>query len=168
MKSAAQWFFTHVAPQLIAYCNKHSTSALYIVGHSLGAATASILTMMLLDYAPEFRRGSPDDREFKIHCFGYAPACSVSLELSERYQDYIDSYVFADDAASKVSYGSMMDVKELIIASAEAAEGLGLGKVFLSTKPEGRRWRKAFEQIAECRNKLLSDETRSPRVRFFQ
>ena len=119
--------------------------------------------MMLLDHVSEFRH----DHKFKIHCYGYAPACSVSLELSERYKDYIESFVFADDVVSKISYGSMMDVKELIIASAEAAKELGFAKVFLSARPEGKKWKRALEMIAECRNKLLSDETRNPRVCFF-
>ena len=83
-QSAATWFFRHVAPQLVAYCNEHSTNALYIVGHSLGAATAAILTIMLVDFIDEFR-GSDCD-EFTLKCFGYAPACGLSLDISEKYQ----------------------------------------------------------------------------------
>src|SRR3954468_23477753 len=104
MKSSALWFMTHVVPQLIAYANTHETTALYIVGHSLGAGTAAILTMMLLDHVDEFNRGreTPLSEPFRIRCFGYAPACAVSMDLSERYRDYIESYVFADDVVSRL------------------------------------------------------------------
>lgn len=81
MKNSAMWFFRHVAPQLIAYCNEHSTTGLVIVGHSLGAATAAILTIILTDYLDEFRQQG----EFELKCFGYAPACGLSLDLAEKY-----------------------------------------------------------------------------------
>lgn len=84
VQSAAVWFFRQVAPQLVAYCNEHSTTALYIVGHSLGAATSAILTIMLLDFIDEF--WTDKSKEFKLHCFGYAPACGLSLDLSEKYK----------------------------------------------------------------------------------
>ncbi|KAL0095662.1 hypothetical protein F4703DRAFT_1825992 [Phycomyces blakesleeanus] len=161
MKSSAMWFFRNVAPQLIAYSNEHSTSALYIVGHSLGAATAAILTIMLIDYLDEFRKGT--DVDFSLKCFGYAPACGLSLNLSEKYKDYIQSFVFADDVVSKLSYGSMMDVKELIIASAEAAKTLGVGQVLWVGKMEGEKWKTAYERIAECRQRCL-DSMANPRL----
>lgn len=78
------WFFHHLGPKLIAYCNKHSISTLYIVGHSLGAATASLLTIMLLDYMDELQKGN--SVPFTLQCFGYAPACCVSLDLAEKYK----------------------------------------------------------------------------------
>ncbi|KAI7877192.1 hypothetical protein K492DRAFT_239349 [Lichtheimia hyalospora FSU 10163] len=161
MKSAATWFFRHVAPQLVAYSNEHSTNALYIVGHSLGAATASILTIMLLDFMDEFQKDKKE--EFKLKCFGYAPACGLSLDLAEQYKEYIESIVFADDVVSKLSYGSMMDIKELIIASAEAAQNLGIGQLLWTDKPEGKQWEAAFERIAECRKRCL-ESMENPRL----
>ena len=83
MKTSAIWFFRHVAPQLIAYSKEHSATGLVIVGHSLGAATAAILTIILTDYIDEFRlEGSS---EFNLRCYGYAPACGLSLDLAEKY-----------------------------------------------------------------------------------
>ncbi|KAG0174874.1 hypothetical protein DFQ28_006748 [Apophysomyces sp. BC1034] len=161
IKSSAMWFFRHVAPQLVAYSNEHSTSALYIVGHSLGAATAAILTIMLVDYLDEFRRDTND--KFVLKCFGYAPACCLSLELSEKYKEYIQSFVFADDIVSKLSYGSMMDLKELIIASAEAAEELGTSRVLWAGNFEKEKWKNAFERIAECRRRSL-ESMANPRL----
>ncbi|KAF7730870.1 hypothetical protein EC973_001388 [Apophysomyces ossiformis] len=161
MKSSAMWFFRHVAPQLMAYCKEHSASALYIVGHSLGAATAAILTILLIDYLDEFRNETSKD--FVLKCFGYAPACCLSLELSEKYKEYIQSFVFADDIVSKLSYGSMMDLKELIIASAEASKDLGTSQVLWKGDIDKEKWKKAFERVAECRRRSL-DSMANPRL----
>ncbi|GAA5798336.1 hypothetical protein HPULCUR_003738 [Helicostylum pulchrum] len=152
MKSSAMWFFRHVAPQLIAYSNEHSTTGLVIVGHSLGAATAAILTIILTDYMDEFKQ---DKEEFELKCFGYAPACGLSLDLAEKYSDVIQSFIFADDVVSKLSYGSMMDLKELIIASSEAARNMGVSEILWSGDPEGEKWQTAFKQIAEVRKRCL-------------
>ncbi|KAI7903957.1 uncharacterized protein BX663DRAFT_505867 [Cokeromyces recurvatus] len=152
MKNSAIWFLRHVAPQLIAYTNEHSTTGLIIVGHSLGGATAAILTIMLMDYIDEFRKGKD---EFKLQCFGYAPACGLSLDLAEKYKDIIQSYIFADDIVSKLSYGSMMDVKDLIIASSEAVRNMGVGEILWSSDPDGQKWKAAFKQIAQVRERCL-------------
>lgn len=120
---------------------------------------------MLLDYIDEFRKSADhsDNQDFQIKCFGFAPACGLSLELSERYKDHIQSYVFGDDVVSKMSYGSMMDVKELVIASSEAAHGMSLSKVFLSGQPDSSSWKRIFESVADCRAKCL-ESLANPRV----
>lgn len=88
MKNSAMWFFRHVVPQLIAYSNEHLTNGLIIVGHSLGASTAAILTIILTDYIDEFRQGK--DEEFQLRCYGYAPACGLSLDLAAKYSVFIE------------------------------------------------------------------------------
>lgn len=57
----------------------------------------------------------------------------------------------------------MMDIKELIIASAEAAQNLGIGQLLWTDKPEGKQWEAAFERIAECRKRCL-ESMENPRV----
>lgn len=159
-QNSAMWFFRHVAPQLIAYSNEHSTTGLIIVGHSLGASTAAILTIILTDYIEEFRQGK---EEFTLKCYGYAPACGLSLDLAEKYKDIIQSFVFADDIVSKLSYGSMMNVKELIIASSEAVRSMGVSEILWSGGAEDEKWKAAFKQIAEVRKRCL-DSLENPRV----
>ena len=46
---------------------------------------------MLSDYLNEFRKGK--DRDFNIQCFGYAPACGLSLDLANRYKVFLGSIV---------------------------------------------------------------------------
>ncbi|ORZ23384.1 hypothetical protein BCR42DRAFT_404639 [Absidia repens] len=161
MKASAMWFFHHLGPKLIAYSNAQSTTALYIVGHSLGAATASILTIMLLDYMDELKKGKTDD--FTLQCFGFAPACCLSLDLSEKYKDHIQSIVFADDVVSKLCYGTMMDVKQMIIAGSEAAQHLGIGQLLWTDELGKQKWKEAFKQVAECRQRCI-ESLENPRV----
>ncbi|KAG1460867.1 hypothetical protein G6F46_003776 [Rhizopus delemar] len=152
MKHSAVWFFQYVVPQLKAFMNEHETSSLIVVGHSLGAATAAILTDMLIDHLKEFQEKIEG---FNLKCFGYAPACGLSLELAEKHKDVIQSFVFADDIASKMSYGSMMDVKELIIASVEAARNtVSATEILLGSKVQGESWQRIFERIGEVRKRL--------------
>ncbi|KAG0748163.1 hypothetical protein G6F57_004635 [Rhizopus arrhizus] len=152
MKHSAVWFFQYVVPQLKAFMNEHEASCLIVVGHSLGAATAAILTDMLIDHLKEFQEKIEG---FNLKCFGYAPACGLSLELAEKHKDVIQSFVFADDIASKMSYGSMMDVKELIIASVEAARNtVSATEILLGSKVQGESWQRIFERIGEVRKRL--------------
>jgi hypothetical protein len=71
--------------------------------------------------------------------------------------------VFADDVVSKLCYGTMMDLKQMIIAGAEAAQNLGISQ-FLWTGTTGKeKWKSAFEQVAECRQRCI-DSMENPRV----
>lgn len=81
-------------------------------------------------------------------------------------QDIIQSFVFADDVVSKLSYGSMMDVKELIIAGSEAARNLGISEILWSGDPVGEKWQAAFKQIAEVRERCLNTMD-NPRVKLY-
>jgi hypothetical protein len=58
----------------------------------------------------------------------------------------------------------MMDVKELIIAGAEAAENIGISELLWSTEPESKKWKVAFERVAECRKRCL-ESMANPRVK---
>lgn len=88
-----------------------------------------------------------------------------SINVS-RLQDRITSIVFADDFVSKLSYGSMMDVKELILAGAEAAKNIGIGQLFWASETNSEVWRDAFKRISECRKRCLESMS-NPRVSRF-
>ncbi|KAI8981562.1 hypothetical protein BDB01DRAFT_744682 [Pilobolus umbonatus] len=160
MKNSAMWFFRNVVPQLKAFCHQYSSNSLVIVGHSLGASTAAILTIILTDYIHEFQGDHEDP--FSLQCYNYAPACGLSLDLAEKYKDRIQSFVFADDIVSKLSYGSMMYVKEMIIASAVAAQNMSLSDILWPGKVDDR-WKGIFEQIAITR-KLCINSSENPRL----
>jgi hypothetical protein len=58
----------------------------------------------------------------------------------------------------------MMDVKELIIAGAEAANNMGIGQLLWTGELENnKQWKEAFERVAECRRRCL-ESMANPRV----
>ncbi|KAG9068550.1 hypothetical protein KI688_010825 [Linnemannia hyalina] len=160
VKTSADWFMTNLVPQLVAYISKHKVSALNIVGHSLGGGTASILTMMLLDHQHEFQ--SLMNGNFRIQCHAFAPACTVSKELADRYKDHIRCYVYEDDIVSRLSYGSMMDVKTMMLGAVEAAAHMGLTKVFLTGTDED--WKPTLEAVSEVRKQIKTATIQHPKL----
>ncbi|KAF9325225.1 hypothetical protein BG006_011273 [Podila minutissima] len=160
MKTSADWFMNHLVPQLVAYIAKHKVSALNIVGHSLGGGTASILTMMLLDHQHEFQ--SMLNGNFRIQCHAFAPACSVSKDLADKYRNHIRCYVYEDDIVSRLSYGSMMDVKTMMLGAVEAASHMGLTKVFLTGTDED--WKPTMEAVSESRRQIKESLVQNPKL----
>ncbi|KAI8066945.1 uncharacterized protein B0P05DRAFT_205101 [Gilbertella persicaria] len=128
--ASAQWFFTRIIPQIFLYVGEQTesgnrrVSSFIITGHSLGAGTAAVLTMMVVDHIEQLRELS-NNPDFKVHCYSYAPTASVSLDLSEKYKDHIDSFVCQDDLVGRLSYGTASCAKELIMDSVIALDGLG-------------------------------------------
>ncbi|KAI8100097.1 uncharacterized protein BX664DRAFT_255544 [Halteromyces radiatus] len=131
MLASAQWFFSRIIPQIFHYIHERSKQktapyikSFIITGHSLGAGTAAILTMMIADHIDELRQLS-NNPDFKVHCYSYAPVASVSLDLSEKYKHHIDSFVCHDDLVARLSYGTASCTKELVMDALIAADGLG-------------------------------------------
>jgi len=154
----------NLVPQIVAYIFKHKVSALNIVGHSLGAGTASILTMMLLDHQDELQ--SMMNGHFRIQCHAFAPACCVSKDLADRYTENIRCYVYEDDIVSRLSYGSMMDVKTMMLGAVEAAAHMGLTKVFLTGTDED--WNETLQAVAQVRQQIKTAEIQHPKVKSLQ
>lgn len=165
MLASAQWFFTRIIPQIYHYVHEQADSevrpikSFIITGHSLGAGTAALLTMMVVDHLEELRRlsGNPD---FQVHCYSYAPVASVSLDLSEKYAEYIDSFVCHDDLVARLSYGTASCAKELIMDAMIAVDGMGgTSKINADSKA-----RKACFDIIEARRREIfsSKEPRYP------
>lgn len=59
----------------------------------------------------------------------------------------------------------MMDVKELILAGAEASKNIGIGQLVWANELENDAWKAAFKRIAECRKRCLESMS-NPRVSF--
>ncbi|KAI9323882.1 hypothetical protein BX666DRAFT_2127864 [Dichotomocladium elegans] len=163
--ASAQWFFTRIIPQIFHYVHENSKSKLrpiksfIITGHSLGAGAAALLTMMVLDHLEELRRLS-ENPEFDVHCYGYAPVASVSLDISEKYKEHIDSFVCQDDLVARLSYGTASCAKELIMDAMIAVDGLGGSSKITS---DGKA-RKACYDIIETRRQEIfyANEPRYP------
>ncbi|KAG0263219.1 hypothetical protein DFQ27_001861 [Actinomortierella ambigua] len=160
MKTSAEWFMANLVPQIVAYIAKHKVSALNIVGHSLGAGTASVLTMMLLDHEHELK--ALTNKGFRIACHAYAPACCVSKDLADRYRDHIRCYVYEDDIVSRLSYGSMMDVRTMLVGAVDAAAHMGLTKVFLTGTDED--WEPTLKAVEAVRQQIINSAVKQPKL----
>lgn len=63
---------------------------LRIVGHSLGAGVASLLTIFLIENREVLGGISPDS----IRCIAIAPPRVMSLELAIKYAPYVSSAIY--------------------------------------------------------------------------
>lgn len=158
MLASAQWFFTLIIPQIFHFIHEQAKSetrpisSFIITGHSLGAGTAALLTMMVADHLEELRRLA-DNPDFKVHCYSYAPVASVSLDLSEKYKDYIDSFVCQDDIVARLSYGTASCSKELIMDATIAIDGMG-GTSKINADSKARK--ACFEIIEKRRQEIFN------------
>ncbi|KAM3579022.1 hypothetical protein VKS41_008558 [Umbelopsis sp. WA50703] len=156
MLASAQWFFTNIIPQIFHYVHNHHSAIdnFIITGHSLGAGSASLLTMMVVDHIEELRYLS-NNPDFRVHCYSYAPVAAVTEELGNAYSDYIDSFVCQDDIVGRTSYGTAMELKELIMDALAAVEAVGgIGQV---NKHEDAR-KACFDAIETCRQQIYQKE----------
>lgn len=134
-------------------------SSFIITGHSLGAGTAAILTMMVADHIDQLRELS-NNPDFKVRCYGYAPVACASLDLCEKYKEYINSFVCHDDLVARLSYGAASCAKELIMDSAIAVDGLG-GSSKMNSNPDLRK--ECFDIIQARRKEIyFGKEPRYP------
>ncbi|KAI8646601.1 hypothetical protein BD408DRAFT_359507 [Parasitella parasitica] len=154
MLASAQWFYTSIIPQIFRYIHHHrdKLDRFIITGHSLGGGTASLLTMMVADHIDELRdlAGNP---KFEMHCYNYAPSAVSSPDLGKKYQDFIHSFVCQDDVVGRLSYGTAMKLKELVLDMISAYGTLG-GFRKTMTDPNARKV--CFDIIAQRREKLNS------------
>ncbi|KAL7312382.1 hypothetical protein PS15m_008145 [Mucor circinelloides] len=152
MLASAQWFYTNIIPQIFRYIHHHGDEldSFIITGHSLGGGTASLLTMMVADHIDELRdlAGNPN---FEMHCYNYAPSAVSSPDLGKKYKEYIHSFVCQDDVVGRLSYGTAMKLKELVLDMISAYGTLG-GFRKTMTDPKARKV--CFDIIAQRRDKL--------------
>lgn len=74
---------------------------LRIVGHSLGAGVAALLTVFLLNNLEVLGNISPD----RICAFVFAPPRVMSLDLAIKYAPYINSVIYQASFAMNIDLG---------------------------------------------------------------
>ncbi|KAI8384868.1 uncharacterized protein BYT42DRAFT_563903 [Radiomyces spectabilis] len=160
MLASAQWFYTNIVPQIFRYVHhhRHNITAFHIVGHSLGGGTASLLTMMVADHIDELRHLARNP-SFRLHCYSYAPVASSSFDLSMRYNDYIHSFIVQDDVVGRLSYGTAMKLKELIMDTISAYEALG-GWLKVLRDPDVRKV--CFNILSKRREQIYQSDPSYP------
>ena len=78
--------------------------ALKVVGHSLGAGTSVLLTLMLRPYYP------------KIHCLAYSPpGCVLSQGAAEYSKTFVTSVVLGKDMIARASLQRMHTLRDKVL-----------------------------------------------------
>lgn len=104
MFASAAWIYEDLMEhgllkKLLVEGNDFRDFKLYIVGHSLGAGVASILSLLLHQWFPNL----------KCLCFE-PPGCVMSTNLAN--QPYITSYVLGSDIVPRLSLGSLENLRD--------------------------------------------------------
>ncbi|ELR14039.1 lipase [Acanthamoeba castellanii str. Neff] len=125
-------------PFLIEALRAHPDYGLVIVGHSLGAGAASLLTILLHN---------------------------ISLDLAKKYRHLITSYVMGDDLVPRLSYGSMEELKGniLIVLAQEKGTVSRMFKLFAAGNALGNAATKKLEKLLKCNATLDIEELQQKR-----
>ncbi|OLY80739.1 hypothetical protein AYI68_g5162 [Smittium mucronatum] len=131
----AQWIFVHVLPHMLSYAFRNKIKKINFVGHSLGAATAAVLLLIIKFESIRIEKQKIPLGKFKFTawCYGTLPCVSYNLAKSCLLDGDSDSinpdvpfsiftFIHSRDMVGSLSYGSVMDVKSLILAAYEKSE----------------------------------------------
>mmetsp|Transcript_12466 Transcript_12466/g.17271 ORF Transcript_12466/g.17271 Transcript_12466/m.17271 type:complete len:540 (-) Transcript_12466:43-1662(-) len=115
---AAKQLAQDVTPTLIEQLKKNPGYKLIVIGHSLGAGTASLLSTLL-----------HDEYNIDLHCYALAPPCVLSLDLAAQCSSFITSVIVNDDIIPRLCWGSVNDLKECLVYLLNQKDG-SLGRMF--------------------------------------
>ena len=109
--------------KIISWIKQRNVSSLYIVGHSLGAAIGAIFMLktrqtIFSTFGPSFT--------YKAYNFATPPCLSHDLILGT--EEFIETYNNENDVVPTLSFGAIMDLKSLIVKSAELVQNRQLSK----------------------------------------
>eukprot|EP00012_Vannella_robusta_P001346 CAMPEP_0206184206 /NCGR_PEP_ID=MMETSP0166-20121206/1085_1 /ASSEMBLY_ACC=CAM_ASM_000260 /TAXON_ID=95228 /ORGANISM="Vannella robusta, Strain DIVA3 518/3/11/1/6" /LENGTH=220 /DNA_ID=CAMNT_0053599187 /DNA_START=119 /DNA_END=778 /DNA_ORIENTATION=+ len=97
---------------------KHHGYSVVIIGHSLGAGTAALLTLLLKNEIP---CSTP------LRCYAYAPPCVLSPQLAKSSESMISSFVLGNDCVPRLSYASIAKLKNLTgVLMEQASSGVSV------------------------------------------
>ncbi|KAH0839538.1 hypothetical protein J3R83DRAFT_423 [Lanmaoa asiatica] len=99
---------------------------LILCGHSLGAGVATLLALMWADSTTCLTvpsSGLPVDRPVSVYCI--APPCLTDADLSRLASKLIVSFVYSDDIVSRLSLGSVRDIRNAALWLCEANDNGG-------------------------------------------
>ena len=114
---------------------------LLLSGHSLGAGVATLLGLMWAD--PQTcltvaASGLPPDVPVSVYCV--APPCISDAALSRLAAKMVVSFVWSDDIVSRLSLGSMRDIRNAASWLCEAQERTGGAEGYAVVTQRAREW----------------------------
>jgi len=156
--SSAIYFYKQLFTKLKEIVRDKQPKNLYLTGHSLGAGIAAVLTIMLKNVEEEFEVPSG----FKIECFCFAPPSVLDIELAKKYEHCIFSYVNNNDIVPRLSYGSLMDLHEMVCSVIENDKENEISIIKLlsnDTTKADQFIDKKLNEFEKCRNNLRTQTT---------
>ncbi|KIJ19785.1 hypothetical protein PAXINDRAFT_160496 [Paxillus involutus ATCC 200175] len=121
--------------------NRNLDYELILCGHSLGAGVASLLALMWADPTTCLTvpsSGLPVDRSVSVYCI--APPCLTDAALSNLALNLIVSFVHSDDIVSRLSLGSVRDIRNSALWLCDANDRGG-GEGYSVVTQKTRQWK---------------------------
>lgn len=105
--AAATWLRDDLAHSgvLESFFEARPDYALVVCGHSLGAATATVLAMLLRPQHP------------RLHCYAFAPPPTADAVQAEQCDEFVTSVVYDDDMICRLSLPAMRKLKDQMLWS---------------------------------------------------
>ncbi|CAG8500902.1 27068_t:CDS:10 [Racocetra persica] len=111
MLRSAQYLVKNSLKDIRSAVKKFKVNSIQVIGHSLGASVSCLVTMLLRKRCKDLIAKGID-----IHAwnFGTPPCCSLDLACKNETMSYIDNFVNENDIVPRLSYGSLIDFRELV------------------------------------------------------
>lgn len=93
-------------PIILQHLSSYPDYEIVILGHSLGAGCAGLLSLIWLD--------DEDINKFPIKCYAYAPPSVISENLNQLLKGTVISCTNKDDIVPRLSLGSILDLCNII------------------------------------------------------
>ena len=113
--STARWLAKTVKNDLLRAMSENADYELTIVGHSLGAGTAVVLTQILR----ELDGGDTATNKFaNTQCLAFACPSALSADLSEACKPFVTTVITGADIVPTVSFSKVTELQQQIVSAA--------------------------------------------------
>ncbi|KAJ3102382.1 hypothetical protein HDU97_000589 [Phlyctochytrium planicorne] len=134
----AQWIIDHHLKDIKVWAKELNVTRIVCTGHSLGGGIATILTFLIMDLMDEIRKAA-EKPNLGLHMYGVGTPPVVSKELSDKYGEFFDHFIFESDIVPRLSYGTILDFRNMIIEAARLSQEKATDAVAFAALDEKRR-----------------------------
>ncbi|KAJ3256579.1 hypothetical protein HDU77_003104 [Chytriomyces hyalinus] len=113
LRSAQQIVEKHLL-DLLEWSRSLGVAKIFCTGHSLGAGVGALLTILLNEKLDLFVNETQNP-DFNIHGHCFATPGVVTRPVAEKYESSIDNYVMESDTIPRLSVGTFLAFKEMVI-----------------------------------------------------
>ncbi|KAL7748943.1 hypothetical protein RI367_005591 [Sorochytrium milnesiophthora] len=163
MKVAADFLLATVYSTLVEFLIKYEADTLAIVGHSYGAGSGAVFTICLAEYGYLAKMRAAVGRDIKVKCYAFAPPPVVDMDLSKKHADLIETFVFENDFVCRLNYGSVIDLRCLMIAATQLVKNHNF-EILKLMKPASWQsnqelFQQMFAKLEVVRKRLAKDQS---------